>query len=170
MKKQTVISGLLSLVLLGTLTPAAMAEIFQRTITLAPGGGNFAIGDLGIGDEVVLTLVNPTNKPLTFETTENIGNEKSWLVPANNKVTVNFKYTKPFDDDVEFVVKDLSSTNAEVARGTFIPAHMGERTTSYQQQTTVRQNQTTTPMQPTVRETGSTMTETETQQNVRGFW
>lgn len=161
MKRQTWFAGLLSVVLFVALTaPAAWAEIFHRTITLGPGAGNFAIGDLGVGDSVVLTLVNPTNRPLVFETTENIGNNKSWTVPANGRVTVDYTYTKPFDDDVEFVVKEVGGPDSPVvARGTFIPAGMGaqDQPAAFQQQPQVQNGMQMRQMGPQV-------------DHVRGYW
>lgn len=121
MNRRTVFACILSLLMLvGSFVPAAMAEIFQRTILMGPGAGQFAIGDLGVGDTVVLTLVNPTNQPLTFETTQNIANQKNWTVAPNSQQTVEFTYTKPFDDDVEFAITSAGGPTP-IAQGTLIP-------------------------------------------------
>lgn len=112
MKTKTLLTGLLTLAMTVTLTTGAMAqEQFQGTVTLGPNMvGEFVIEDLGVGDEVILTLVNPTNQPLTFSTTEQLGEEASWTVPANSQRTVSFTYNRPFDDDVEFLVMDPGGT------------------------------------------------------------
>lgn len=132
MKRQTWMAALLSLMLLGSFVPQALAEIFHRTITLGPGAGQFTIEDLGVGDTMVLTLVNPTNQPLMFSTTQQIGGQQEWVIPPNSQQTVEFNYTVPFDDDVEFVVQEVGTPTAPgrvVAQGTLIPV---ERPAAYE--------------------------------------
>jgi hypothetical protein len=147
MNRKFILGSILSLVLLGsTMNVDVFAETFQQSILLNQGAGKFNIGDLGIGDDVVLNLVNPTNQPLTFRTTENLGNEQCWTVPPNSSRVVSFAYTRPFDDDVEFVVEGPAG-GTPIAQGTLIPAHYGQRPVSY----------------PT---TGGGMH----QQSVRGYW
>ncbi len=164
MNRRSIFAGILSLALAASVVPNALAEIFQKTITLGPGAGVFTMEDLGIGDTVTLTLVNPTNQPLVFETTENIGNNKSWTVAPNSQVVVDYTYTKPFDDDVEFVVKQAGSPDAPaVAQGTLIRAHQGEQPVSYQQPAGA------TTQQPAVSPSGGQI-ESAPMNNVRGYW
>lgn len=151
MNRRAIFAGLLTLTLMGGMVPSAMAEIFERTLILGPGAGQFAIEDLGVGDSMVLNLVNPTNQPLVFETTENLGNQKTWTVPANSSIVVDFTYTRPFDDDIEFVVKPTAPGAAAIATGVLIPRGVGERPAAVQQPVAAPTARPTAPM-------------------VRGFW
>ncbi len=93
-----------------------IGERFERTIRLGPNMvGELNIEDLGIGDQVTLHLQNPTNGPLTFRTTQPLGADKNWVVPAGSTRTINFTYTRPFSDSVDFVVID--NAGATVAQG-----------------------------------------------------
>jgi hypothetical protein len=126
MKKKTVLASILSLTLAAGITASAWAEIFQKTIIMSPGAGDLVIEDLGVGDTLVLTLVNPSSQPLIFETTQRIGDEARWSVPPNSQITVQFPYTRPFDDDVEFVVRGTEPGAPVVTRGMLIPSQAGE--------------------------------------------
>ncbi len=137
MNRKAILTSVLTLALAGNLLSAAWAEIFQRTVILSPGAGNVTIEDLGVGDTLALTLVNPTNQPLMFETTQPlgaVGQETSWTVPPNSSITVDLTYTRPFDDDVEFVVRGTQPGAPVIARGVMIPAGQGvqERPAAFQ--------------------------------------
>lgn len=86
-------------------------SIFRHTMTLAPNtpGGELEFSGLDTGDEVILTLINPTNQPLRFETTERLGGEASWIIPANSQRVISFTYDQPFQNDVEYIVSSMGS-------------------------------------------------------------
>lgn len=76
----------------------------QKTLVLEPGQGQFSIDNLGVGNQLVMTLINPTDTPLVFETTQRLGQEKSWTIPAHSQRCVSMRYTHPFSDEVKFLV------------------------------------------------------------------
>lgn len=76
----------------------------EKILTLTPGRGVFSIDSLAVGDRITMTLVNPTGVPLRFDTVQRLGQDYSWLVPANSQQTVSFIYTQPFSDEVKFQV------------------------------------------------------------------
>ncbi len=176
MTRKTLMASLLALTLTGSMMTAAFAEIFQRSLTLDQGAGQFTVSDLGVGDTLVLRLVNPTNRALTFETTQNLGNQKSWLVPANSTATVEFVYTRPFDDDVEFVVRDPAQTGVEIAHGTFMRGGSNISTQgTTQQQTTTSSTFSQTEIERPVAEQQPMQMEhvqpaTGSGVNIRGYW
>lgn len=129
--RKTWLIALLALCLTGSITTSAFAEIFQKQLILGPGAGEFVIEDLGVGDTMVLTLINPTNQPLVFETNQNLGNNNSWTVPANSRITVDYTYTKLFDDDVEFTVHETTPGAPTIAQGTLIRSGTAERPVAY---------------------------------------
>ncbi len=101
---------------IGIASAAFAQQDFQGTITLGPNMvGQFSTQDLNLGDTVTLTLVNPTNEPLTFQTTDRLGTNMSWAVPANSQRVVSFEYTRPFGADVEYMVQDQH--NLTISRG-----------------------------------------------------
>lgn len=146
MNYKRILAGLLGILFAGSIMSSALAEIFHRTLILGPGAGEFTVGDLGIGDTMVLTLVNPTNQPLTFETTQNLGNEKSWTVQPNSSRIVEFTYARPFDDDVEFVVR--GPAGPPIATGTMIRLQPAERPAAFQP---AQPTGVAAPMAPAVR-------------------
>ena len=123
MRKRMLRLGLLSAALSVLITTAAMAKTFERTIIMGPGAGNFQIGNLGMNDTLVLTLVNPTDVPLTFQTTQQLGPEKSWTIAPRSQSTISYNYEQAFSNDVSFLVTQPSG--AVVAQGVLIPAGQG---------------------------------------------
>lgn len=84
----------------------------QKTLVLQRGYGQFSVKQrIGIGpwDRLVMTLINPTDLPLKFETTQRTGVEKSWVVPAHSERCVSMHYTKLFSDEVKFLVTEEPS-------------------------------------------------------------
>ncbi len=76
----------------------------HRTITLEPGRFVFSNDNLGINDRVVLTLVNPTDQPLRFETVKRLGAEQAITVPPRSTRVISFLYNRPVSDEVEYIV------------------------------------------------------------------
>ncbi len=152
----------LSMVMSIFMTNPAMAlnDDVAATLTMTrQGAGEFVVDDLDVGDTLILTLVNPTNKPLQFETTENVFNQKSFVVPANSQRVVTFNYTKPFSDDVTYVIREVAPSNVEVARNVLIHRETTTQTT----QTGPNQYTETQTTRTTTTQTGGTT-------NVRGYW
>jgi hypothetical protein len=79
-------------------------NVRQKTLVLEPGQGQFSIDNLGAWNRVVLTLINPTDTPLVFETTQRVGKEQSWTIPAHSQQVVSYRYNNPFSDEVKFLV------------------------------------------------------------------
>lgn len=75
----------------------------SKSITLTPGSGQFSADHLHFGRQVVLTLYNPNSYPMRFDTSQRIGRDYSWVVPANAQRTVAFRYWNPFSDEVKFL-------------------------------------------------------------------
>jgi hypothetical protein len=74
-----------------------------KSLTLEPGSGQFSGDKLGFGSQVVITLYNPNPYAMRFDTTQRLGKEYSWVVPANSQRTVAFRYWNPFSDEVKFL-------------------------------------------------------------------
>lgn len=86
--------------------PGAVA----KSLTLTPGTGQFSADHLHFGRQVVLTLYNPNPYPMRFDTTQRLGKDYSWVVPANSQRTVAFRYWNPVSDEVKFLTyQDPSS-------------------------------------------------------------
>lgn len=79
-------------------------NVRQKTLVLEPGQGQFSIDNLGPWNKLELTLINPTDTPLVFETTQRLGKEQSFTVPAHSQRVVSYRYTNPFSDEVKFLV------------------------------------------------------------------
>ncbi len=96
-----------------------------KTLTLTPGPGQFSIDRLGPMNKVALTLVNPTDVPLRFETTQRLGKEQSVVVPPHGQQQLTYSYNNPVSDEVKFLVYEEPSNamcrNAEHCRAASIP-------------------------------------------------
>lgn len=126
---------------------SSAADRLDRTIVLNQGTGQIVARDLSYGDTLNLTLKNPTSSPLVFETRYPIlGSSRTWVIPANSQRTVSFEYKQPFQDDLNYTVRQ-QQTGVVITYGILIP---------------VAQNQVATEeTQPSEVERSST---------VRGFW
>lgn len=119
--RHIIVKGLLGFALVAGLSTAAIAATTcERTIMMGPGAREFTIRDLGVNDSVMLTLVNPTNCPLVFETSEALGPQNRWTVPPNSRQSVTFQYTHPYTSDVVFTIRQPDGTT--LAQGILIPA------------------------------------------------
>jgi hypothetical protein len=98
----------------------ANAAVLERSIELGPGASSFRLENVGLGDQVILTLVNPTNTPLTFQTTERLGPEMAWVIPPNSSRTITYTHNQPFQRDVGFMV--MGPTGVVVSQGVLIPS------------------------------------------------
>lgn len=74
-----------------------------KSLTLTPGSGQFSGDHLHFGRQVVITLYNPNAYAMRFDTSQRLGKDYSWVVPANSQRTVSFKYWNPFSDEVKFL-------------------------------------------------------------------
>lgn len=79
-------------------------KVVYKDLTLEPGAGQFGYDHLALGDRLVLTLINPTNNPLRFETSQRLGAEQAIVVPAHSQQTISYIYTNPVSDEVKFLV------------------------------------------------------------------
>jgi hypothetical protein len=84
--------------------PFFWGQVRERQLTLVPGTGRFGMNHVGIGDAVKLDLINPSDTPMLFETSQRLGKEISVVVPARSVETVQFRYNKPISDEVSFLV------------------------------------------------------------------
>jgi len=81
-----------------------------KYMTMTPGSGQFSADHLRFGRQVVITLYNPNNYPMRFDTTQRLGKDYSWVIPANSQRTVSFRYWNPVSDEVKFLTyQDPSS-------------------------------------------------------------
>ena len=146
-------------------------DSFRRTITLGSNStGNFQIDDLGIGDKVELTLVNPTAQPLTFRTNAMLGPERSWVIPANSQRQVSFTYDRPFSDEVSFDI--LGANQSVVSHGVLFNSTAASATSSSSSSmtsaTSIQQSSQSTTT--TTAEQEQTAPVDENSSTVRGFW
>lgn len=74
-----------------------------KSLTLTPGSGQFSGDHLRFGRQVVITLYNPNSYAMRFDTSQRLGKDYSWSVPANSQRTVAFKFWNPFSDEVKFL-------------------------------------------------------------------
>lgn len=151
-------------------------EVEAAEITLEPGRGQISMDDLGIGDNVVLTLVNPTDLPLRFETTQRLGSEKVWIVPAKSTKVVNYVHTNPVNDEVKyFVTVDPSAAVAAMNQPDPTRAALNDlrsqqqQLLSQQQQIMSEQQRMATMMQNQQQPVASTG-RVESRSAVRGYW
>lgn len=169
--KKSVLAGALGLALSLGLASNAFAEDVSATIRLDQAGqmGQAALPGVNIGDEVTLTLINPTNQPLQFHTDEAIGPEESWLVPANSQRVITFTYTQPFSDDMEYHVVDPMGNT--VSQGLLLD--LRETGEDIQQAVTGNDTQTDPNVlsspSPTPVDTQAG-TQVEQEATVRGYW
>jgi hypothetical protein len=113
---------------------------------------------LGLGGKVNLTLVNPTDVPMRFDTVRRTGKEFSWVIPPHCQREVSYRNWNPFTDEVRFMVyqdpADATAAN-DLAPVVVVP-------TIRQQEAVVTappiMTQVVPPAQPTRRSA------------VRGFW
>lgn len=159
------LSGLFAVAVIAGVSPAALADDYHRTLVLNEGAGEFTIEGVNPTDRVVLELVNPNNVPVTFRTTQNLGNQKEWLIPANSRQVVSFVYTQPFSDDVNFVVENPGGV--AISQGTLWrrpSAANAERPVAYGQSGATTTTQSQQNAQPDTNQS-------DMQQNsVRGYW
>lgn len=74
-----------------------------KSLTMTPGPGQFSADHLHFGRQVVITLYNPNEYPMRFDTTQRLGKDYSWVIPANSQRTVAFRYWNPVSDEVKFL-------------------------------------------------------------------
>lgn len=130
----------------------------EKTLVLAPGQGQFSIDNLGLFNRLDLTLINPTDEPLKFETTQRLGEEKSWVIPAHSEQVVSMRYTHPFSDEVKFLVSQ--EPGYAMAHGGCCPKYQAAEVIPAPMPVIQPQPQTTfvVPVAPKTRST------------IRGFW
>jgi hypothetical protein len=110
MRKQ-LLSGLLATTIGLSLTGLAHADTFYRHINMANNDvAILPIQGINVGDTVQLNLNNPTHERLTFQTTEQYGVEATFDVNPLHSQTVRFKYKKPLEEDIKYVIYN---TNGE---------------------------------------------------------
>lgn len=136
-------------------------DTINKSITLEPGEGQFTSDSLNYVDTVMLTLVNPTNVPMRFETTQRWGKELKTVVPANSQQVVSFPFRRPFSDEVKYTVfeepqSSLNRISYNLTQGT---AQATEPTITEVQTVT----ETTVPTMPEVQPT-------QGRSAVRGYW
>lgn len=74
-----------------------------KSLTMTPGAGQFSADHLHVGRQVVITLYNPNDYAMRFDTSQRLGKDYSWVVPANSQRTVSFRYWNPVSDEVKFL-------------------------------------------------------------------
>jgi hypothetical protein len=128
----------------------------QKTIVMEPGQGQVSIDNLGLWNKLYLTLINPTDEPLVFETTQRIGKEKSWTVAPHSQRCVSMRYTHPFSDEVKFRISQ--EPGYAMAHGGCCP----QRTAEAVQPAPVQPAPTTTFVVP--------VAPPPSRSTIRGFW
>lgn len=83
-------------------------DVYKRTVWLKEGGkGSLDLEQIDIGDEVLLTLKNPSNRPLVFEANALLGINRQYTVQPNDTRMIRFNYTRPSVSVVEYQVERL---------------------------------------------------------------
>lgn len=153
-------------------------EVHTHEVTLEPGRGRFSIDDLGIGDNMVITLVNPSDLPMRFETVQRLGQEKRWVVPPKSTMNVNYIHTNPVNDEVKFFVTAEPSA-AAAAMNQPDPTLQALDEIRNNQQQIISQNQAILSEQQRMAQQGSQENQViqaqqptviESRSAVRGFW
>jgi hypothetical protein len=148
----------------------------EKTVNMTePIAGQFTHDDLAVGRRLILTLVNPTDNPMQFETSQRIGQEYSWVVQPQSQKRVSFIYTKPFSDEVKFLVSDLGIPPATVTMRRQAEALAAQGATIQSQQTTISSQQGTIQSQASALQNSNMRSATEpsmveSQSAVRGYW
>jgi hypothetical protein len=146
-----------------TENPRLWGNVESKTLTLEPGRGQISLDNVGINDAVQLTLINPTNTPMHFETTKRLGQEVSLVVPPNSQSVVSFRFNKPLSDEVEFLVYQDPSAAIAQAEANIAAAQMPAQTATTVEQQTTQTSSTIEPAQPQ-------QPPVQQQSTVRGFW
>ncbi|HEY9745353.1 MAG TPA: hypothetical protein V6C99_03960 [Oculatellaceae cyanobacterium] len=133
-------------------------NVRHKTLTLHPGQGQFSIDNLGPWNTLVLNLINPTDEPLVFETTQRLGKEQSWVIPAHSERTVSYTYTNFFSDEVKFLV--YQEPGYAMAHGGCCPTQRtAEAAPVIQPQQPAPQTTFVVPVEPP-----------KSRSTIRGFW
>ncbi len=151
-------------------------EARPTSITLEPGRGQISMDHLSVGDNVVLTLVNPTDLPMRFETTQRLGSEKVWMVPAKSSKVVTYVHTNPVNDEVKyFVTVDPASAVAAMNQPDPTKTALDELRTQQeellsQQQQMMSEQQRMAAMMEEQQRMAAEKAKVESRSAVRGYW
>jgi hypothetical protein len=137
----------------------------EKTITMEPGFNTYSLDRIHWGDRVSLTLVNPTDKPLQFETVQRWGKPYATVVPPHSSQYLSFIHSRPFTKEERFnvmaepttAISDNDTIRMQQAAAAVTPQPVASSTTTT---TTTESTATTEP---------STQT-TQRSSAVRGFW
>lgn len=109
--KYKLLAGLLAATVTAGCFSVAQADTFFRTIDLQNNSvGIMPINEINVGDDVRLQLINSSNERLTFQTTQQFGDEARFVVNPRTVKTVEFEYNRPFEESVNYAVYN---TNGE---------------------------------------------------------
>lgn len=148
--------------------PAFWGDVETKTLVMEPGRGQFSLDNVGMGDVVQLTLVNTSNLPMRFETTQRLGREHEWIVPARSTKIVSYRFNNPVNDEVKFMVSADPTAALALQAQQMAPVASSVTTTTQTSETFVQPAPVVTPYQPAPVATGRTVTESRA--TVRGFW
>ena len=152
--------------------PAFWGDVETKTLVMEPGRGQFTLDKVGMGDTVQLTLVNTSNLPMRFETTQRLGREHEWVVPAHSSKIVSYRFNNPLNDEVKFMVSaDPTAALALQAQQMTAPVATNYTTTTTRTSETFVQPAPVVapaPFEPAPVATERTVTESRA--TVRGFW
>jgi hypothetical protein len=129
-------------------------------LTTSPGSGEISLDRLGFGNKLTLTLVNPTDVPMRFDTVRRVGRELSWVVPPHSQRVVSYRYWNPVSDEVRFMV--YQDPADAIAANTLRGQQTAVEPTIQQQQAVVTPPPTMTQVVPPPQPSGSAA--------VRGYW
>jgi hypothetical protein len=138
-----------------------------KTVTLEPGFNQMSLDHLHWGDRISLTLVNPTNVPLQFETVQRWGTQRAVVVPPHSQQFLSYTHSRPFTHEEKFNV--MGEPNAAISDNQTLLNQQAASTVPQYSTATTSTNSTettTTPaagvMPPSPQETRSS--------TVRGYW
>ncbi len=164
MKHRSIFSGLLCLIITACLISVAQAKTLEKTIMLNKSAGSFKVENVQPGDHVILHLMNPSDQNLTFKTSEKIGQMDSWVVGRHQQRTLSFKYVKPFNQDVGFVILG-PQMKQPIAQGTLFHPMGMEKPAAYPTKSMQMQ-----PQQQPVSQPVQKMAPKAGAHKVRGYW